>query len=298
MGQQRMSNLQRRATRHIRKLMWSLLRRRGVDLTLNTLQGRYRIPTDCNDPISRQLFIYRQFELDLVNEAMPLIREVMGFQKGRGVLIDIGANNGVISIGMMLAQEMARAVAIEPEPRNFGHLTTNVALNGLQDRISCLHCAASSESTLLTLELSSSNYGDHRIRSRTADSVADLMEESRRPVIQVPAEPLDEIVGRLGLPDNEELVLWVDVQGFEGHVFQGAEGLLSRGLPVVSEIWPYGIVRAGTSREQFCALVRRHWPWYWVRRRHGFVKYPTQVFDTLFDELGMGRDQCNVIFTP
>ena len=91
-------------------------------------------------------------------------------------------------------------------------------------------------------------------------------------------------------------LIWVDVQGYEGYVFNGAKKFLSKGIPVVSEIWPYGILRTGMSLEYFCEIIQSIWSYYWVIRRGKFIKYPTSIFYTLFDELGIGIDHENVIF--
>lgn len=79
-------------------------------------------------------------------------------------------------------------------------------------------------------------------------------------------------------------------------MFLGARKLLSKGVPVLSEIWPYGIVRAGMSQEEFCDIATGIWSSYWVRRRRGFVRYPIQVLDTLFHELGFDGGFDNVLF--
>ena len=63
--------------------------------------------------------------------------------KGEGAILDIVANNGVISIGMLYTGEMSKAISIEPESQNFCLLQRNTKLNGLNDRISCLPFAAS-----------------------------------------------------------------------------------------------------------------------------------------------------------
>ena len=62
-------------------------------------------------------------------------------------------------------------------------------------------------------------------------------------------------------------LIWIDVQGYEGFVYRGAGGTLAGGLPTVSEVWPYGILRAGMTLEEFCNIVNGIWSDYWVYRR-------------------------------
>jgi hypothetical protein len=81
--------------------LWRVLRRFTRSVTVSTKQGRFTLPTDVDDPISKALFINREYELDLVSGAMSLVREIRGSARGKGTLLDVGANNGVIAIGML-----------------------------------------------------------------------------------------------------------------------------------------------------------------------------------------------------
>ena len=39
-------------------------------------------------------------------------------------------------------------------------------------------------------------------------------------------------------------LVWIDVQGHEARVLRGAGQLLQAGVPIVFELWPYGLRRA------------------------------------------------------
>jgi hypothetical protein len=96
-------------------------------------------------------------------------------------------------------------------------------------------------------------------------------------------------------------MVWMDVQGFESFVIRGGAALFRTDIPLATEIWPYGIARAGVTRADFCELVKSTWPYYWMlrgeRRRRHFVRYPTSVFETVFDELGDDGAYDNVLLT-
>jgi FkbM family methyltransferase len=285
--------------RVIRRIRYEYLRRFDNPATLTTRQGVFRVPLGVPDPISRDLFLHGEFELDLTTEAMQLLRRLSGRPKGKGTLLDIGANNGVISIGMLVNGELDRAIAIEPEPVNFARLQENVSLNKLDDAVLRLNCALSDKKSTLTFELSDQNYGDHRVRTSSAPSEGrEIFNESDRPVITVSAETLDDMVAELPARFTEDVaVVWIDVQGYEGYVFAGAREFLARGVPVVSEIWPYGITRAGMTLESFDALVTGIWPSFWIKRRGRFVRYPILAFRAFLDEVGLDGYYDNVIFT-
>jgi FkbM family methyltransferase len=200
---------------------------------------------------------------------------------------------------MLKRGELARAIAIEPEPYNFSLLEHNVKQNGLNERILCLPYAASHQKAELRFELSASNYGDHRIRLDVPLQKSDeRFDESKRRVMTVSCDTLDKLLGNVPEYFSSSIgILWVDVQGHEGYAFMGARNLLSKGIPVVSEIWPYGIRRAGMSQDEFCNIAESNWSSYWVSRKGRFVRYPTSILCAFFEELGPDGFQ-NVVFTP
>lgn len=283
-----------------RSLLWSLNRRLRNSITVSTRQGVFTISSKVDDPIGRSLYVRRRYELSLVTRALELLRDMQVIPpKGEGAIIDAGANNGVISIGMLHRGEVARSIAIEPEPENFSLLVRNVKQNGFEDSILCLNYAVSEQPGPLELELSETNLADHRVRCQLhrADPEAPDLEPSRA-VIRVKAEPLDNLLGEA--PEEfqcEPCLLWIDIQGYEGFAFLGAEKLLAKGIPVVSEIWPYGIERSGMSQEHFCSIAEEHWSSYWVLRRGRFVRYPIGILNVFFEELGTSGKFDNVVFT-
>jgi FkbM family methyltransferase len=213
--------------------------------------------------------------------------------------LDIGANNGVVSIGMLATGEFEAAIAIEPDPRNFALLQGNIEVNDFGDRFACLNFAVSDQRSELEFELSEINYGDHRVRSQRPDAKSrELFNESKRRVINVPADTLDNLLAGLEADCARQVSLvWIDVQGYEGYVFRGATDLLARGIPVVSEIWPYGIERAGMSLETYCEIVSGIWPTYWTEQRGKLVQHPIGELPKYVAKLGRGTKHENVIFT-
>ena len=149
----------------------------------------------------------------------------------------------------------------------------------------------------LEFELSADNFGDHRVHR--VDQIApdgDLFDESNRQIISVQADRLDEIVGRLPREFSDEIALvWIDVQGYEGHVFRSGQTLFSRGMPVVSEIWPYALRRTGMSDAEFCAIVEQLWGGYARLIEEEFVCFPIDAFAEYYAKLDRTQFE-NVIF--
>jgi len=262
---------------------------------MRTKQGLLTV-FSADDVIGRELFFNGQFELDLtmkVHDFLHTHNRVLG-----GTVLDIGANMGVISIGMIHNRLVERAIAIEPDSRNFSLLQHNVRQNGLKDKVICLPFAASNIRSKVELELSESNFGDHRVRSKTIMRTPELYRESSRFVVEVQADCIDNILENQPKSFTEDIkLIWVDTQGHEGRVFLGGKQIFSRDIPVVSEVWPYGIRRAGMSDEQFCNIAEDFWSSYWVIRRGRFFQYPISLLHLFLDELDHNDNFDNVIFT-
>ena len=182
----------------------------------------------------------------------------------QGYLIDIGANVGTVCIPLVRQEVFSHALAFEPEPRNFNYLTRNIELNDLSGQVQVFQIALSDSRGELELELCKDNYGDHRIRVQgTPSSQYNLLDEKDRRVIKVPVRTLDETIESLGIAASQVQLVWMDVQGHEGHIFQGAGTLIAAGAPFVFELWPYGLRSAGIDLEWFREFVSSRFTHLW-----------------------------------
>jgi FkbM family methyltransferase len=173
--------------------------------------------------------------------ASTTVERALGLMSDRGFggirdrkVLEVGANVGTETVSFVVQHGAASVIAIEPDPINADSLRMNVALNKIQDRVTVLELAASSVDGSVTLELSSTNFADHRV---LADGVTPQSDR----VIEVPARTLDSLPE---ITPDEIALIWLDVQGHEGHVLDGAGALLDAGVPIVTEYWPYGLERS------------------------------------------------------
>jgi FkbM family methyltransferase len=285
--------------RAYRRTLYRLHRSLHETITIQTRQGLLTFSTK-DVGIGASLWRERQYEFDSSIRAIRLLKSLGFVPPGDASMLDVGANIGVISIGLLLAGEVKLALAIEPEPRNFQLLCRNVQQNGLSQQMVCLQLAAGDKVSAVTMELAPHDLGDHRIREVPTPDASELHRESVRQIIRVDSLPLPDI---LGFPEVRALGLsapsfvWIDVQGYETYVFRGAMSLLEKGLPTVSEIWPYGILRAGIALEDYIRTVSGIWTDYWIERRGRFTRYPVGVFDRYLDEVGTDGYYENVVFT-
>lgn len=280
-----------------RLLYWELYSRFHDTITFSTIQGNFTV--SCKDQgIGKTLFGYKQFEGNLIKETFLHLQSRGKIPaNGAGTIVDIGANIGVIGIGAVYMGLAKNIIAIEPDPNNFILLTRNIQQNGLDDRSVCLPFAVAEQEGELRFELSQDNFGDHRLHSDNLISPGkELFDESNRQIIFVQSKPLDTIVKQL--PDkftNDISLIWMDVQGYEGYVFSSGQAFFKRGIPVMVEIWPYGVRRAGMRDEQFCGIVSGLWKEYWRLIDGKFKRFPMETFQAFYTGLEYGQFE-NVIF--
>lgn len=164
--------------------------------------------------IGREVFLHGEFDFAKFQTALAILA-----REGHPApthQIDVGANIGTITIPALKRGLIQTATAIEPHPQNLRLLRANIALNGLEDRVTVLAQAVGDRSGVtLHLHESATNSGNHSIG-----------EEG----IPVPSSKLDD----LALPAAHSL-LWMDIEGYEGHALQGAQKILATGLPFVAE---------------------------------------------------------------
>lgn len=167
--------------------------------------------------IGRELFLHGEFDFAKLQTALAII-EREGLPRPQH-LIDVGANIGTIVIPALARGLMQSATAIEPHPTNLRLLRANLALNGLSERVRVLAQAVGAESgASLFLTESSTNSGNHSI-GRTG--------------LPIPSSRLDDVEC-----PRDGALLWMDIEGYEGHALRGAPNLLAAGIPVVCEFNP------------------------------------------------------------
>lgn len=187
------------------------------------------------------------FDEQKLSEVVYFLRKKFHFEPK--LFVDIGANIGTHLLRSLDEGLFAQAVGIEMDPTNYKLLRCNITLNGYADRTKLWNVAVSDRSGLSTMELSQDNSGDHRLRSEgvAVDQLRNHYDESNRATRMIPCKTLDQIEIEFGGDFTDESLLWMDVQGHEGQVLDGAQRILNRNNPpcLVLEFWPYGLERAG-----------------------------------------------------
>lgn len=206
----------------------ALLRRAAYDAMpvpyLVTGHPEHFVVSTADKVIGREVFLDGEFDFAKLQTALAILE-----REGQPApirLIDVGANIGTITIPALKRGLLHTATAIEPHPHNLRLLRANIALNGLEDRVTVLVRAVGDRSGVtLHLHESATNSGNHSIGAGG---------------IPIASSKLDD----LDLPSVPSL-LWMDIEGYEGHALAGAKSLLSSGIPFVSEFNPEFLTKAG-----------------------------------------------------
>jgi len=199
---------------------------------------------DSDKVIGQSLLSQGKFQEEKVSDVADFLKKKYSFISE--FFVDIGANIGTHTIFALKKACFKQAICVEPDIRNYSLLTCNIILNNLVSRVSLFNNAISENSSeTLQLELSSDNYGDHRIRKDISGG-ADFG-ESKRKIIEVQTMTLQDIINET-LPINlDNLLVWVDTQGYEGSVLKGYN-ITKKNPFFVVEFWPYGLERTNNKQ--------------------------------------------------
>ena len=178
---------------------------------------------------------------------LRVLESALGILGGAGgTFVDVGAYLGTATLAA-LRSGFASAVAVEPEPDTVRLLRANVALNGADDRIRVVASALSNRAGTADLDLGPGSRGKARV-------VAGPDDTARGETIEVALTSLDE----LGIDPVEIGLLWLDVEGHEVHVLEGGPRTLAVSPPLVMELYPRLLARAG-SLDRLVPLLGQHY---------------------------------------
>jgi FkbM family methyltransferase len=168
------------------------------------------------------------------------------YPKRRGIFFDIGGNVGTTSIKAADMPGVEKVIAFEPGLENYRVFRASLALNGIEDdKIKLVNAGLSNKPGKMELEICENNFGDCRIRTDNAHNVPNRLSEQERKTQPVTVTSLDEYVKENGITPDDIGFVWIDTQGFEGFVLDGAKVITQNDIPVVMEFWPYGMKRSG-----------------------------------------------------
>ncbi|MGI8556536.1 MAG: FkbM family methyltransferase [Pyrinomonadaceae bacterium] len=238
-------------------LAWSLKYYRAAhDVEIETENGLLSV-SNKDWLMGKQLFVHREFEIKFIERSIAFLQNEGWLKKEAGkTVLDIGANLGMIGIALIKKGFFDEVLAFEPSPDSFRLLKKNIRQNNLEQKIRCFNVALSSENASFEFEIAADNSGDNRVK--LTDEKGKRSEQQRK-IIEVTAMTFGNFLNA-HRDINDKLIdlIWLDIQGHEGHFFKGAADFLkSRKVPCVSEFWGYGIKRAGMTQDEYCVILQK-----------------------------------------
>ena len=271
------------------KLMrWRIHQALHQEVLLDTQHGRLYVSTR-DQIIGRTLFFVGHFQVDMIRNAVASLRNSGQLpERGTGVMVDIGANNGLYSIGMLCDGEFATAVGVEADAYNYSLLTRNVRENGLEAIYDAIQAAATDSSGHVSLMLSADNLGDHRVVRTGLEASGSLQ--------LVRANRIDTLLREGGTDPTTVAMVLLDVQGHECDVLRGGTELFARGTPTILELWPRGIEAAGRTKAEFCDIVSRYWEHFWLPFMTQTSR-PISELPAMWDQLAATDEQADIVLS-
>ena len=202
-------------------------------------------------------------------------------------LIDVGANIGTTTIPALLDHGFGRVVALEPEEDNFVTLRLNILLNQVEDRVVPLCKAASNRVGTAELIVNPERGGKHWIAT---DRGKKVLVRGPETAVRVDTVTLDQLAEDGAFDPDLTGLLWIDAEGHEGQIIDGARALTARGVPIVLEWNPRALDRSGgrgkieeianTAYSHFAPMRADHRgdePRFWLRPTDQLGAYAERV---------------------
>lgn len=252
-----------------------------------TSEGICYLVSTSDKIIGKSIYVEKKsFDAQHIFNAVSLIPEK------KTILLDVGANIGTIGIEALSKNYFERCISFEPEPSNFKLLELNVSLNGLDKKFELRNEALSNErGKSIEFQLSNINHGDHRVHIPGA---VGQHEEDNRKIISVNVNTLDTVIKD---EDISKSFLFMDTQGFEGHVLMGAKKLISKNIPIVTEFWPYGLIRANGLHLFYEALSTTKYTSMWDLRYPAIrLDFSIRTLKKIQQDLGENGAHTDLLF--
>ena len=208
----------------------------------------FLVPTD--DWTMGKLFV-RQMrkELQMLPRALAIL-EAAGCKTARTTFVDAGASIGTTTLAALQAGFFF-VLACEPEPTNARLLRANVALNDVHASVRAVEVALTNRAGTALLDSHRGSLNKSRVLVGAAGAPAQTP-------VEVRAARLDDLAAE-GLFDAAAVgFLWLDVEGHEIHVLEGAGCVLERSPPLVMELYPE-LLRLGGMMATLPGLLARHY---------------------------------------
>ena len=113
-----------------------------IKIKANSIQGKFCIPRDAlraNDYIHYSLYVNKYFEYDIYIRSVNFLKAKGLLKETGNKLLDIGVNNGVISIGSILAKDFDFSIGVDGCEEHIESCRKNLKLNNIENSVKLFH---------------------------------------------------------------------------------------------------------------------------------------------------------------
>ena len=200
----------------------------AIETLLGAENGKHRdilhFGTDCkkirlhlpdrSDHIQKTIALSNNFYESEMLRDMADRAKLLPAESKASVAIDVGANIGNHTIFLATQTEMP-VIALEPAAGSFSVLTRNIALNGLEDKVTAIRKGAGAHDARAQLQIrDANNWGMNRLNLDDAGDIS-----------VIPLDTLSE--------GHVVRLIKIDVEGMELDVLRGATQTLTRDRPLL-----------------------------------------------------------------
>lgn len=216
---------------------------------------------------------------------------LLSFLHPGDVMVDAGANIGAYTLPASRAVGPAGKVyAFEPEPANRQLLEGNLTENGISN-VTVSPMALSAKKQSLSLHLSRTNPGDHR-----------LFPEKNKPrrEIAIGADSLDRQLHSVFAETRPVRLIKSDTQGHEPFVIEGAREIIRRDKPAIFlEYWPWGFRRSGAEENRMIGFLQETYgTMYFIDEENKELRETGKTEIDAYCRSHRGYQHCNLLFRP
>jgi len=201
---------------HLLELEYLLVGTHRTNVVANAPDGARYVMTTTDQGLSRSVYAWGSYERGQLLRAVE-----RAHVSPDSIMLDLGSNIGTAAISGVVSGWFAGAVCVEAEPETARLMRTNIVLNGLDARMTGLWGAVGAGTGELRFHVDPERRGMSRV---TADGE-----------IVVPVRPVTDILDELHIDPARVGLVWVDVEGQECAVIEGA-GDLWNSAPWVLEM--------------------------------------------------------------
>ena len=166
--------------------------------------------------ISRETYVNGPHDYHLFKKTKKILNKKIRY------LIDVGSNIGTFCIPPIKDGLLEKCIAIEPVKKIYNVLKMNIILNEVDKKITTYDYVISDKKNEgLTLSLNKNNYGDNKFKVNSK-------KKSKFKIVK-----LDYFIKKF---NTKQLLIKIDVQGFEDKVLISANKFISKKVPFIVEL--------------------------------------------------------------